>query len=180
MPGLLTVDGLSEELAEPLNLISKPLDLTVARPETDEGEADMSDSDLAIADQESFTCICSKTLNDYETYIDHIASCNKSKLTPYKSCDICGKYFFSSSGYLKHKRLHVGAYKFRCKVCHKGFFDKTHLGSHMDSSHSKVRRFHCIICKKSFFWKHHLKRHLVMHTQNDQQGATADSAAGTD
>lgn len=122
-----------------------------------------SDVDEVSADDatDTFVCVCSRSLPDYDTYIDHMSLCAKSKLTPYKACDICGKFFFSSSGYMKHKRLHVGAYKYRCNVCRKGFFDRTHLNAHVDASHSKVRRYECSECDKSFFWKHHLKRHLV-------------------
>lgn len=149
-----------------------PLDLTVGRPEglCDDGfdsgilgidsdtEGDTGlDSNLLT---EQYVCICSRAFTDYSFYMEHIANCHKAKLTPYKACDICGKYFFSNSGYVKHKRLHFGVYKFHCDICRKGFFDRTHLRAHMDSSHSKVRRYECKHCNKSFFWKHHLKRHL--------------------
>ena len=145
---------------------TQPLDLTIGGDEVDEDEASSMALDLVLSstadltEHESFNCVCGKIYDDYEVYLSHLSNCTKSKLTPFKSCEICGKSFFSSSGYIKHKRLHVGAYKFRCEVCRKGFFDRTHLGNHMDSSHSKVRRYECSYCLKSFFWKHHLKRHL--------------------
>ena len=143
---------------EPLNLITQPLDLTIRSDLDDETVIELTEAEQ---EQEVYACICSKEYLDYEKYIEHVAGCSKSKLTPYKSCEICGKYFFSNSGYVKHKRLHLGAYKFRCNVCHKGFFDRTHMRAHMDSSHSKVRRYECQSCTKKFFWKHHLKRHLL-------------------
>ncbi|ELU01356.1 hypothetical protein CAPTEDRAFT_163832 [Capitella teleta] len=141
-------------ISKPLDLISKPLDLTVAR----------NDSDSDNEQQESYTCTCSRVLPDYEAYLSHLSSCSRSKMTPHKSCDICGKRFFSTSGFLKHKRLHSGAFKLHCPLCQKGFFDKTHFAAHMDSRHSKVRRFTCATCNKAFFWKHHLKRHEEQHT----------------
>lgn len=150
-----------KDTPEPLNLIRQPLDLTI-RSDLEEGELIITEGTrVELMDQETFTCVCRKEYSDYDSYVEHATSCTKSKLTPYKSCETCGKYFFSSSGYIKHRRLHLGAYKFHCRLCHKGFFDRTHLGAHMDSSHSKVRRFECSHCVKRFFWKHHLKRHLA-------------------
>ena len=154
---------------------TQPLDLTVGRPEEGEfedafesslfsmdqdQEGELSLDDSGVNSLEQYTCICSRAFTDYNIYTDHVANCHKARLTPYKACEICGKYFFSNSGYVKHKRLHLGAYKFHCDICHKGFFDRTHMRAHMDSSHSKVRRYECKHCNKSFFWKHHLKRHL--------------------
>ncbi|KAI0229565.1 hypothetical protein LSAT2_020017 [Lamellibrachia satsuma] len=136
---------------------TQPLDLTVCRSD---GDTSLMTVDDDVDSDGAFTCVCSRVFEDYEAYVAHVNGCIKSKLTPYKSCDICGKFFFSSSGYLKHKRLHFGAYKLHCNICHKGFFDRTHLRAHTDSMHSKVRRHVCKMCGKSFFWKHHLKRHL--------------------
>ncbi|KAK2157964.1 hypothetical protein LSH36_180g03031 [Paralvinella palmiformis] len=166
--------------------VVQPLDLTIGRGEN---ESDL-EQELNINEQEPFTCVCSKVISDYESYVDHVTNCSKSRLTPCKSCEICGKYFFSNSGYVKHKRLHVGAYKFHCSVCHKGFFDRTHLSAHMDSSHNKVRRYECNFCKKSFFWKHHLKRHkstcdkarqfLSLSEEEQQQNSESHSGIKSD
>ncbi len=169
------------EVPEALNLITKhcsqPLDLTKARNESDVEVIELDPTDLNLDSHDLLVCVCGKSCTTYEQYMDHISSCNKSRLTPYKVCDICGKYFFSSSGYVKHKRLHVGAYKFRCSVCHKGFFDRTHLTAHMDSTHSKVRRYECEHCGKSFFWKHHLKRHRGTCDKAKGRGFHADAEA---
>lgn len=152
------------DMPEPLNLKSQPLDLTTGR----------TDGDLCMyADLDGFTCRCSRSYPDYQSYVDHSTVCTKAKLTPYKSCEICGKFLFSNSGYAKHKKLHVGEYKFRCSICHKGFFDKTHLRAHTDSSHSKVRRHACPCCKKSFFWKHHLKRHRQTCSKDQMVASSA-------
>ena len=130
-------------------------------------------------EEESFTCICGRTLPDYLGYMNHTTHCAKAKLTPYKTCEICLKAFFSNSGYVKHKRLHVGAYKLRCHVCQKGFFDKTHLKAHIDSSHSKVPGYECNHCNKGFFYKHHLKRHtcrgLNKKTSKQSRETTPDT-----
>ena len=108
------------------------------------------------------SCVCGKTfdMSAMDTFTTHVSLCAKSKLTPYKSCETCGKTLFSHSGYLKHRRLHTGSYKYFCAVCRRGFFDQTNLRAHADSRHSKVRRYACSICNKSFYWKHHVKRHL--------------------
>ena len=152
----------------------QPLDLTTGHLEGELGDGDIISFELqddqtwcastsntnATTQNKLFNCVCSKSFNDSTAYINHVASCKKSKTAPYSTCDICGKYFFSNSGFVKHRRFHVGAYNFRCHICHKGFFDRTHMRSHVDSSHSKVRRHECPKCHQGFFWKHHLKRHL--------------------
>jgi len=164
-------------MPEPLNLISRPLDLTVGVRMGDEDDDDDPESmygmlmsaEMATAGSvgsvptsadNRLACICGKTFDSAETFASHISSCAKSKLTPYKSCETCGKVLFSNSGYMKHRRLHAGAYKYRCGVCLQGFFDQTNLQAHADSRHSKVRRYSCPRCDKSFYWKHHVKRHL--------------------
>lgn len=161
-------------MPEPLNLISRPLDLTVGVRMGDEDDDDDPESMygmLMSAEMEAdgsvpsvgdhrLACICGKTFDSADSFASHLASCAKSKLTPYKSCEKCGKVLFSNSGYMKHQRLHVGAYKYRCSVCRQGFFDQTNLQAHEDSKHSKVRRYSCVRCDKSFYWKHHVKRHM--------------------
>lgn len=167
-------------MPEPLNLISRPLDLTIGVRMGDEDDDDpesvygmlmtagMASAAAAAAAAGSVSssadqrlaCICGKTFDAAEPFASHIASCAKSKMTPYKTCETCGKVLFSNSGYMKHRRLHAGAYKYRCGVCRQGFFDQTNLRAHADSRHSKVRRYACPRCDKSFYWKHHVKRHM--------------------
>ena len=161
-------DRLLTTMTEPLNLISRPLDLTKCRIDDDSGDDPDSvygmlmsaTANMVAADK--LSCVCGKTfdMSAMETFTLHVSSCSKSKLTPYKSCETCGKTLFSNSGYIKHQRLHVGAYKYFCNICRRGFFDQTNLRAHADSRHSKVRRYACSLCSKSFYWKHHVKRHL--------------------
>jgi len=155
-------------MTEPLNLISRPLDLTKCRiedeaaddPDSMYGMLMSATANMVTADR--LSCICGKTfdMTAMETFTSHMSSCAKSKLTPYKACETCGKTLFSNSGYIKHQRLHAGAYKYFCNICQQGFFDQTNLRAHADSRHSKVRRYACSLCSKSFYWKHHVKRHL--------------------
>jgi Zinc finger, C2H2 type len=170
-------DGLFSTMPEPLNLISRPLDLTIGVRMGDEDDDDpesvygmlmtagmasaaAADGSVPSSADQRLACICGKTFDAAEPFASHIASCAKSKMTPYKTCETCGKVLFSNSGYMKHRRLHAGAYKYRCGVCRQGFFDQTNLRAHADSRHSKVRRYSCPRCDKSFYWKHHVKRHM--------------------
>lgn len=150
--------------------MSRPLDLTKCRLEDEVGEDPDSvygmlmsaTANMVAAAADQLSCVCGKAfdLSAMDTFTTHVSACAKSKLTPYKSCETCGKTLFSHSGYMKHRKLHAGAYKYFCGVCRRGFFDQTNLRAHADSRHSKVRRYACSLCNKSFFWKHHVKRHL--------------------
>jgi len=51
-------------------------------------------------EEESFGCVCGQTLADYSSYVQHTSVCAKAKLTPYKTCEICKKAFFSNCGYI--------------------------------------------------------------------------------
>ena len=181
---------------EPLNLISRPLDLTISgvrMGDDDDDDADnvygmlMSTASGVVADGsgQRLACICGKTFDSAESFATHIAVCVKSRMTPYKTCTTCGKVLFSNSGYTKHLRLHAGKYKYRCGICRQGFFDQTNLQAHADARHSKVRRYTCPHCYKSFFWKHHLKRHCescdfaVTKSSDEQVTTTAVTASST-
>ena len=98
----------------------------------------------------------------------------------YRSCETCGKTLFSHSGFMKHRRLHAGAYKYFCGICRRGFFDQTNLRAHADSRHSKVRRYACSLCNKSFYWKHHVKRHLKACGRGAKAVAADDNDADTE
>jgi len=181
---LIAEDRLLTTMTEPLNLISRPLDLTKSLDLTkcrgmDDEEDDDPDSVygmLMSVTADKLSCVCGKAFNmsDMDMFTTHVSSCAKSKLTPYKSCETCGKTLFSHSGYMKHRRLHAGAYKYFCGVCRRGFFDQTNLRAHADSRHSKVRRYACSLCSKSFYWKHHVKRHLKACGRGAKAVATDD------
>lgn len=134
--------------SEPLNLKSQPLDLTT-------GPIYLA-MDGSLSHQPVLSGAPSVT---YDLLTKHTLNSSKDKAEAFKKCEMCGKYLFSNSGYLKHKKQHAGKFRYSCDVCHKGFFDQTNLKTHVDSSHSKLKRYECNRCSKSFFWKHHLKRH---------------------
>jgi len=179
-------DRLLATMTEPLNLISRPLDLTKCRIDDEADDDPDSVYGMLMSAADKLSCICGKTfdMSAMESFTSHVSSCAKSKLTPYKACETCGKTLFSNSGYIKHQRLHAGAYKYFCNICRRGFFDQTNLQAHADSRHSKVRRYACSLCSKSFYWKHHVKRHLkacgrgakaIIADDKDTVAETADS-----
>ena len=81
-------------MTEPLNLISRPLDLTKCRMDDDDDEADVDDPDsvygmlmsvTAAGDQ--LSCVCGRAfdVSAMDAFSGHVTSCAKSKLTPYRS-----------------------------------------------------------------------------------------------
>jgi len=140
---LIADDRLLTTAVEPLNLISRPLDLTKCRGldcEPDDDDDPDSVYGMLIqsvtTDNLACSCVCGKTFDAVDTFSAHVSSCAKSKLTPYRACETCGKTFFSHSGFMKHRRLHAGQYKYFCSVCRRGFFDQVGLVSQLCNLHS--------------------------------------------
>ena len=86
----------------------------------------------------------------------------------------CKHEVFSKHEYDLHMREHraLEVFPFNCKVCQKGFKNKTDLERH-ESTHRSHKQHLCDVCHKSFARRDHLKRHKRLHTDNspDQRHA---------
>ena len=149
---LIADNRLLTTAAEPLNLISRPLDLTKCRgldcePDDDDDPDSVYGMLIQSVTTDNLACVCGKTFDAVDTFSAHVSSCAKSKLTPYRACETCGKTFFSHSGFMKHRRLHAGQYKYFCSVCRRGFFDQVGLVSYAIyiNSISGIFIFLCIL-----------------------------------
>merc|ERR1711971_628655 len=67
----------------------------------------------------------------------------------------------------EHRALEV--FPFNCKICQKGFKNKTDLERH-ESTHKSVKQHVCEVCNSSFTRRDHLKRHKRRHfDENPEQ-----------
>ena len=80
---------------------------------------------------------------------------------PFK-CDLCEKSFFQKSHLEEHKRGHTGEF-YHCEVCDKSFFTKSGLKKHL-SVHTGERPHVCEFCQRTFRQKYTLKLHVRQHT----------------
>ena len=89
MLSMIADDRLLTTMTEPLNLISRPLDLTKCRGMDDEADDDPDSvyGMLMSVTADKLSCVCGKTfdVSAMDTFSTHVASCAKSKLTPYRS-----------------------------------------------------------------------------------------------
>ena len=80
----------------------------------------------------------------------------------------CKHEVFSKHEYDLHMREHraLEVFPFNCKVCQKGFKNKTDLERH-ESTHRSHKQHLCDVCHKSFARPDHLKRHKRLHIDNN-------------
>lgn len=73
--------------------------------------------------------------NGFEKY--KTPSNSSGSKSPRPQCLICGKSFFDASNLRRHMEIHrVDRKKFICLLCDKKFSWKTHLFTHLKTSHS--------------------------------------------
>ena len=83
-------------------------------------------------------------------------------------CTFCGQQFSSSNGFIQHKRIHLGQFRYYCDVCARGFMGPSDLRGHM-AKHTKKKDFSCDLCDKEFAYKTSLVSHIKkVHDQQFQ------------
>lgn len=81
------------------------------------------------------------------------------------TCPICGQKFKRKKNVLIHVRaVHNKEKNFKCDICDRGFYEKTHLNHHK-TTHSDDKPFECDVndCDKKFRTAVALKTHKKMH-----------------
>jgi len=72
----------------------------------------------------------------------------------------------------EHKALEV--FPFNCKICEKGFKNKTDLQRH-ESTHKSIKQHVCEVCNSSFARRDHLKRHKRRHSDGNPEQIAVDA-----
>ncbi|XP_063431744.1 zinc finger protein 227-like [Mytilus trossulus] len=80
-------------------------------------------------------------------------------------CDQCGMVFKTASGLnIHYKGKHTSEFRFKCKVCDRGFNTLWNYRGHI-TTHEPVLRHRCDVCDKTFAYKETLKQHITsVHT----------------
>ncbi|CAG2229877.1 unnamed protein product [Mytilus edulis] len=80
-------------------------------------------------------------------------------------CDQCGMVFKTASGLnIHYKGKHTQEFRFKCKVCDRGFNTLWNYRGHI-TTHEPVLRHRCDVCDKTFAYKETLKQHITsVHT----------------
>uniref|UniRef100_A0A2M4CHH9 Putative alcohol dehydrogenase transcription factor myb/sant-like protein n=1 Tax=Anopheles darlingi TaxID=43151 RepID=A0A2M4CHH9_ANODA len=85
-----------------------------------------------------------------------------------KSCEPCGKGFFTHLSYKSHLRTYhnIGA-QYQCEICLKMFRHPSSRRAHIQRMHKGQEGKHeCQICQKKFLDRGRLNRHETVHTGN--------------
>lgn len=110
------------------------------------------------------------------------------------TCEICKHIFPTAIRYVLHKYHHTGEYqctycdfkgtqgsiryhiarhednfKYRCKICQKGFSDLARLKDHLEI-HEAVPKYECHICPKKFTVSSYLKIHIRLNHKKEVLG----------
>lgn len=107
--------------------------------------------------------ICPKCSRRYSTRAmirEHLRnSCGRN---PQHECDICHKFFFSTSTLNCHRTIHTGVLPHKCSYCDKRFRTRGQVTVH-HRTHTGERPFVCEICSQSFTHRETLISHLSRH-----------------
>ncbi|CAG7730325.1 unnamed protein product, partial [Allacma fusca] len=76
------------------------------------------------------------------------------------NCEICGKYFQTTSSLNRHRNTHSIKKPFTCSKCSKSFNRKCSLKDH-ELTHEDKKPFPCDLCKLSYISKRKLEIHVV-------------------
>lgn len=79
-------------------------------------------------------------------------------------CDICQRVFTKSGYYTRHLRYGHAEKKFSCRACSFATSERNQLRMHMEKRHLKKYTLHCKVCGKGFFEKSSLREHEHVHT----------------
>ncbi|XP_014092633.2 uncharacterized protein [Bactrocera oleae] len=107
--------------------------------------------------------ICPKCSRRYSTRAmirEHLRnSCGRN---PQHECDVCHKFFFSTSTLNCHRTIHTGVLPHKCNYCDKRFRTRGQVTVH-HRTHTGERPFVCEICSQSFTHRETLISHLSRH-----------------
>ncbi|XP_011199395.2 uncharacterized protein LOC105223377 [Bactrocera dorsalis] len=107
--------------------------------------------------------ICPKCSRRYSTRSmirEHMRnSCGRN---PQHECDVCHKFFFSTSTLNCHRTIHTGVLPHKCNYCDKRFRTRGQVTVH-HRTHTGERPFVCEICSQSFTHRETLISHLSRH-----------------
>ena len=123
---------------------------------------------------------CEKRFADKNNLRRHIKTYHsRQKLT----CNVaeCKHEAFSKHEYDLHIKEHrtLEVFPFNCKICQKGFKNKTDLQRH-ESTHKSNKQHVCDLCNSSFSRRDHLKRHKKRHFDGDPNETHVNLLKGGD
>ncbi|CAG7837484.1 unnamed protein product [Allacma fusca] len=117
--------------------------------------------------------ICGKVLVSPGGLKNHIkAHDDSSKLI----CEVCGKYCKTVKALGCHMRFNHGKVEFHeCDICGKKIRgDDSHLRSHKNSVHLKLKKWCCEFCGKGFSYGPSLQRHLLSAAHSSEKQYSCD------
>ncbi|ELU11682.1 hypothetical protein CAPTEDRAFT_226358 [Capitella teleta] len=118
------------------------------------------------SERKLFACeFCDAKLKFRQSYDEHLL---RHFQAPAKTCEHCGKAFYTASALATHKVIHKPP-SLECNVCHKRFSHRTSLQRHL-RLHDDRKTFKCSFCSHSCKDVSNLRKHeRNMHQSHVQQ-----------
>ena len=103
-------------------------------------------------------------------------------VTPFKTCELCGKGFQSLERLKAHIKYHSKApleKVFSCSECAFTTVYENSLSKHMKTVHCEEKPFECSLCHKTFKLEYLMKRHFKLIHTNEAERYPCDQCSYT-
>ena len=132
----------------------------VTHVHTDIGDANSSGHKHASKGCQHKCNMCGLVFEETHLLLNHL----KASHFP---CPQCPEVFLHAGPLLEHiQYTHEKMCRYRCGICEKGFYSRSHYLDHTAAEHG-VKRNVCTICQRNFSYKSTLKVH-VLHFHPDE------------
>lgn len=113
----------------------------------------------------SYTCvICNYATPESNQLRMHMEKRHLKNYTLH--CKICGRGFFDKSSLREHENIHSGVSPYQCEACGESFKLKSTLRAHKIRFHAYLFPHECKICGKGLSTLGGLKSHLKLHADD--------------
>ena len=130
----------------------------VTHGHTDIGDANSSEHNHVNKGCQHKCNICGVVFEGTRHLLNHLKANRHGSCYP---CPQCPEVFLQAGSLMEHiQYTHEKMCRYRCGICEKGFYSRSHYLDHTAAQHG-VKRNVCTICQRNFSYKSTLKVHVL-------------------